>query len=208
MFPNVRLIIVAMLASMASICCCLGVFAAFRVNHEPFAQLASGNPPLQLAFGNMVPARATDAVAPFGVRFQLDAPRSDATTPISAQEVRSPDAAKTDGAAVAVETPADQSPPPDQSAHKTNAAPAAGAAGAPASAEPDATAARKAQSRQRVAAKIRHLRRARAHAASQATDQSSTFAQPSFQTFPDGVQSQPVKSRRAAKISTIHSTSQ
>ena len=38
MFPNVRLIIVAMLASMASICCCLGVFAAFRVNHEPFTR--------------------------------------------------------------------------------------------------------------------------------------------------------------------------
>jgi len=75
MFPNVRLMIVAMFASIVAISCGMGMFAAFRVNHEPLARLRSGNPPLQLVFGNGAPAPVTDAAtAPFGVRFQLNAP--------------------------------------------------------------------------------------------------------------------------------------
>jgi hypothetical protein len=135
MFPNVRLIIVAMLASMASICCCLGVFAAFRVNHEPFTRSQSSNPPLQLVFGNGAPAVATDgAVAPFGVRFAPNV--LPATRPIptpapanhAAADILAPDAAGTDASPtaneaakqdnakdvaheVAVEVPADPSPP-------------------------------------------------------------------------------------------------
>jgi hypothetical protein len=135
MFPNVRLIIVAMLASMAAICCCLGVFAAFRVNHEPFTRSQSSNPPLQLVFGNGAPAVATDAaVVPFGVRFALNVPP--ATRPIPtpapanhpAVDTLVPDAAGTDASQtaneqakqdnekevareVAVEVPADPSPP-------------------------------------------------------------------------------------------------
>jgi hypothetical protein len=50
MFPNVRLMVVAMLAAIAGIGCGLGLFATFRVNHEPLARLADGSPPLQLAF--------------------------------------------------------------------------------------------------------------------------------------------------------------
>jgi hypothetical protein len=135
MFPNVRLIIVAMLASMASICCCLGVFAAFRVNHEPFTRSQSSNPPLQLVFGNGAPAVATDgAVAPFGVRFApnvLPATRPIPTpAPVNhpAADTLAPDAAGTDASPtaneaakqdnekdvaheVAVEVPADPSPP-------------------------------------------------------------------------------------------------
>jgi len=74
MFPNIRLMIVAIGASIVGICCGLGMFAAFRVNHEPFTRWSGGSPPLQLAFGNAEPASVTDAVAaPFGVRFQVNA---------------------------------------------------------------------------------------------------------------------------------------
>jgi hypothetical protein len=52
MFPNVRLIVVAILAAIAGIGCGLGLFATFRVNHEPLARLAEGSPPIQLAFDN------------------------------------------------------------------------------------------------------------------------------------------------------------
>ena len=49
MFPTVRLTVVAILAAIAGIGCGLGLFATFRVNHEPLARLAEGSPPLQLA---------------------------------------------------------------------------------------------------------------------------------------------------------------
>src|SRR5215471_10680709 len=52
MFPNVRLMVVAILAAIAGISCGLGLFATFRVNHEPLARLAEGSPPLQLSLNN------------------------------------------------------------------------------------------------------------------------------------------------------------
>ena len=52
MFPNVRLMAVAILAAITGISCGLGLFATFRVNHEPLARLAEGSPPLQLALNN------------------------------------------------------------------------------------------------------------------------------------------------------------
>src|SRR5215470_1991134 len=52
MFPNVRLIVVAILAAITGISCGLALFATFRVNHEPLARLAEGSPPLQLALNN------------------------------------------------------------------------------------------------------------------------------------------------------------
>ena len=48
MFPNVRLMVVAILAAITGISCGLGLFAAFRVNHEPLARLAEGSPRLAL----------------------------------------------------------------------------------------------------------------------------------------------------------------
>jgi len=42
MFPNIRLTIVALLASVVGIGCGLALFAAFRVNREPFAHLSNG----------------------------------------------------------------------------------------------------------------------------------------------------------------------
>jgi hypothetical protein len=75
MFPNARLVIVAMLASVVAVSCGLGVFAAFRVNHQPFTRLQSADPPLQLVFGSGAPAPVRDvSAAPFGVRFLLNVP--------------------------------------------------------------------------------------------------------------------------------------
>ena len=52
MFPNVRLMIAAIAASIVALSCGFGVFAAFRVNHEPLARLPST--PMQFARGNDV----------------------------------------------------------------------------------------------------------------------------------------------------------
>jgi len=78
MFPNVRLMIVAILAAIAGIGCGLGLFATFRVNHEPLARLAEGSPPLQLAFDNR--ALGSDARAAVEVRL----PVNSAVKPVSA----------------------------------------------------------------------------------------------------------------------------
>jgi hypothetical protein len=48
MFPNVRLLIAAVIATVVVLSCGFGMLAAFRVNHEPFARLPSGAAPLQL----------------------------------------------------------------------------------------------------------------------------------------------------------------
>ena len=76
MFPNVRLMIVAVLASVVAIGCGLGMFAAFRVNHEPFVRVQNGSSPLQLLFDSAAPAAAvTETTAtPFSIRFQVIAP--------------------------------------------------------------------------------------------------------------------------------------
>ena len=81
MFPNVRLMIVAISASMLAIVCAmslfLGMFAAFSVAHEPFATLQSTKPPLQIAFGGESLAPVVDGrTSPFGIRFQLKAPQA------------------------------------------------------------------------------------------------------------------------------------
>jgi hypothetical protein len=66
MFPNVRLMVVAILAAITGIGCGLGLFATFRVNHEPLARLAEGSPPLQLAVDNR--ALGSDARASLEAR--------------------------------------------------------------------------------------------------------------------------------------------
>ena len=43
MFPDFRLMIAAVLGSVVALMCGFGVFAAFRVNHEPLARLPSGH---------------------------------------------------------------------------------------------------------------------------------------------------------------------
>ena len=73
MFPNVRLLIAAVVASVVALSCGFGLFAAFRVNHEPLSRLATGAAPLQLAAGNPMPSVALPAPADsFGDRFPLN----------------------------------------------------------------------------------------------------------------------------------------
>src|ERR1700722_18209864 len=69
MFPNVRLLIAAVLASVVALSCGFALFATFRVNHEPLSRLATGAAPLQLAAGNPTPGIAMPAPADrFGPR--------------------------------------------------------------------------------------------------------------------------------------------
>jgi hypothetical protein len=72
MFPNVRLMIAAVLASVAALSCGFAVFAAFRVSDEPLARLQAVATPLQLAADHetlsIVPLAAKET---FGVRYDL-----------------------------------------------------------------------------------------------------------------------------------------
>jgi hypothetical protein len=49
MFPNVRLMLAAIAASMIVLSCGFGLFAAFRVSHEPLARIPVTSSPLQFA---------------------------------------------------------------------------------------------------------------------------------------------------------------
>ena len=92
MFPNVRLLVVAVLAAIAGIGCGLGLFATFRVNHEPLARLAEGGAPLQLALNNLV--SPADARLPFDARL----PVNGETKPVSAPVIVAPPSASSDRA--------------------------------------------------------------------------------------------------------------
>jgi len=75
MFPNVRLMIAAMAASVVVLSCGFGVFAAFRVNHEPLARLPAVTAPVQHVAGNPASALMTIATQePFESRFRLRKP--------------------------------------------------------------------------------------------------------------------------------------
>jgi hypothetical protein len=79
MFANVRLMLVAISASLLAVVCAMaffmGIFAVFSVAHEPFSTFAAAKPPLQIALADeMSVAVAEGKPAPFGVRFQVNAP--------------------------------------------------------------------------------------------------------------------------------------
>jgi len=59
MFPNLRLLIGALAASVAALCCGFGVFAAFRVSHEPLSRLPAATAPLQLVLNEVATPRPT-----------------------------------------------------------------------------------------------------------------------------------------------------
>ncbi len=71
MFPNVRLLIGALLASVVALSCGFGLFAAFRVNHEPLSQLPVGNSSAQLV-ANEVAAPRTGWGTPFDGQSRLN----------------------------------------------------------------------------------------------------------------------------------------
>jgi hypothetical protein len=127
MFPNIRLTIVALLASVVGIGCGLALFAAFRVNREPFAHLSNGRAPLQLVFATPAPTMAdrTDRMAvPFGARFAVTAPSASSAS--LKRENAAPEApaptAKDAASEVVVQSPASQSLPTSQAVPPSTAA--------------------------------------------------------------------------------------
>ncbi len=230
MFPNVRLMIVAVIASIVGMSCGLGVFAVFRVNHDPFVGLTNGAPPLQLVFSNAVPTAMTDAIAsPFGVRFDVGALQpapsqtrpqviaaphqsepatapSGATPaalpPLGARDAdTAPAAALNKAAEAAIEAPARHTAPTDHVIPDSKPAPASAATHDRKRAEKSA---RPAPKRQRVA-KLRRLHPARTTAVPQSSDQTSALSQPTYQ-FTPAVPAKPAKARRAARNSTATSS--
>jgi len=97
MFPNARLMAVAILAAIAGIGCGLGLFATFRVNHEPLTRLAEGSPPLQLGLDNL--ALGSDARVPLEARLQFGTGAKLISVPVV---VPTPDTAEQTGAEAAL----------------------------------------------------------------------------------------------------------
>jgi len=215
MFPNVRLLIVAMFVSIIAMSCGLGAVAAFRVSRETFTRLPTSTAPPQLVFDNTARLPVTDATAaPFGIRFQVSAPVSPigsateaapvpaplntATAgmpPPNAQDSSTERDEKAVGSVAAIEPPAEQSLPADAAVQDTKAAPDVAT---PAAATTVEKTDRKASRRRRLAAMVRRSRKAQASAVA-LPDQNSGFSQLNFQSAPNASQQQPVRSRRVVR---------
>lgn len=156
MLPNVRLMIAAMLASMAVLICGFGMFAAFQVSHEPLVRLPSASAPQQRSADSLAAPMAYAAPEPFARRFQIGeasnaveavealARKIDHRASIqSASPPAEPTAAEVNTTTAAVEAPRDATRPPvPQSSGKDREEVAAPAADdhAAAAAAPDAAA--------------------------------------------------------------------
>jgi hypothetical protein len=108
MFPNVRLLIGAMFASVIALSCGFGVFAAFRVNHDPLSRLPADTAALQLVVDE--PAQPP---ANWGVPLNQGAGEAHAAHPaqvLIGTIVDTPAPASTIAPAAAVTTPAGQTP--------------------------------------------------------------------------------------------------
>jgi len=82
MFPNVRLLIGAFVASVVALSCGFGLFAAFRVNHEPLSQLPVGTSPVRFV-ANEAAVPRTGWGTPFDGQSRASAlPRGEAATEI------------------------------------------------------------------------------------------------------------------------------
>ena len=81
MFPNVRLMIAAMLASVVALVCGFGMFAVFSVSHEPFARSPAATTSLRLVADNTAySATGLASGVPFDRRLQVGAEPSAAVT--------------------------------------------------------------------------------------------------------------------------------
>jgi hypothetical protein len=144
MFPNVRLLIAAMLASILVLICGFGVFAAFRVSREPIAHLPATVAPLQLvaegraASSTVLVAHETvnqqsqfdipvspseEAAAPRGTAEQHDqaepvteSEQTAAPQPVAAMDAEPDVAPEPEKEAAAMTAPADQPPIPSRPA--------------------------------------------------------------------------------------------
>ena len=107
MFPNLRLMIVAVLASILGISCALGLFAEFRVSHDSFLRESNASAPLQLGVSDAAPGRLVNTTAPFEFRFQTPPPAADeaAETAETPDHAATPQSAPSSPAAVTPQTP-------------------------------------------------------------------------------------------------------
>ncbi len=195
MFPNVRLMIAAMLASTVAIGCGLGLFAAFRVNSGPFARSSDSGPPLQLVVAHAMPAPDA-AAAPFGVRFPIEEPRAGGAETAKA------------AAAPVQATVADSKTAPDSAASSDAKASVTTTAATTADSKVKTTP--KAARRHRV---VRRVREPQAGADAPATDRNFTSAEPSFQLTPTAQASHRARrktavARPAPRQAAIGATSQ
>jgi hypothetical protein len=117
MFPNVRLMVVAILAAIAGIGCGLGLFATFRVNHEPLARLAEGGPPMQLAFVDL--AHGSDVRPGLEVRLPVTGVAKIVSVPLIVPPPE-PAAAEQAGADAAIAADSAGVEQPDAGAETTN----------------------------------------------------------------------------------------
>lgn len=74
MFPNVRLLTGALVASIVALSCGFGLFAAFRVNHEPLSRLPVGTTPVQFV-ANVAVAPSAGWGTPFDGQSHLNGPQ-------------------------------------------------------------------------------------------------------------------------------------
>jgi hypothetical protein len=140
MFPNVRLMIAAVVASVVALSCGFALFAAFRVNHEPLSRLATGPAPLQLAAGNPIPSVGPPAPADsFGNRFPLHQADGAGASPEATPQQPDHDDSVEPPSAVATTTTA--TVPEAESAEPAQPAPVAQAPVAEPDAKPDEVAA-------------------------------------------------------------------
>jgi hypothetical protein len=90
MLPNLRLMIAAVLTSVLALSCGFGIFAAFRVSHEPFARLPAAMAAPQLATENAAQLLAYDLRANDVAGRPVDIPLrggEEATASASAAEI-------------------------------------------------------------------------------------------------------------------------
>lgn len=92
MLPNVRLTIVAILASIMGIGCALALFAEFRVSRDSFLRESNAGVPLQLGSGSVTPVVVMNTVAALGPHIQTGPPpfgrsRAQTTTSDRAAEI-------------------------------------------------------------------------------------------------------------------------
>jgi hypothetical protein len=138
MFPNVRLMVAATFASVLALIFGLGMFAAFRVSHEPLARLppASTPPLLRLADNTTISSVAASGEA-FDRRFQVSLPPGPAPTTALPEPERRDDSRT---AVRETDSPQDlhsqdlRSAAPGETSATAEPAPATSAAGSPAAA--------------------------------------------------------------------------
>jgi hypothetical protein len=229
MIPSVRSMIVALVLAVIALSGGFGMFAAFRVNHDPLARLPAATTPMQLVTHDPAPqALSFASEQSFGSRFELnEALIAITTAALSARNSSGPDAVEPPSAVAtaspaaddeppqpaaaapapetaAIEPPNDQAAPAEtatETAQPESAVPTAATPAAPASSADQQDTARKIAKQGRVAA-LRRARRARAMAVAQSATQNAAFPQPTVQPAPQAIGGpfvSPPTARRAQK---------